>query len=160
VAKTLADRFDPSVLVEGDAFFAFLANGRIDPWLPEAHHQNEVVTDAAAAAAGRFACDVYTVVYDGIVGPWLLDRFIAAIGQVALHYAVLMPSEQRCVDRVRSRQGHGFTDVAATRHMYRQFAGADLDAGCVLNDPPDEPEAVADLIVARLASGSLLQPER
>jgi adenylate kinase family enzyme len=160
VAKALVARFDPSVLVEGDAFFDFLANGRIDPWLPEAHPQNQIVIAAAAAAAGRFAADAHTVVYDGIIGPWLLDRYVAAVGPVPLHHAVLMPSEQTCVDRVQSRRGHGFTDVAATRHMYRQFAGAGFDAGCVLADPPDEPEAVAGLIVARLESGALLQPRR
>lgn len=30
------------------------------------------------------------------------------------------------MDRVRSRTGHGLTDLAATRHMYRDFAGADI----------------------------------
>jgi dephospho-CoA kinase len=46
VARALADRFNPSVLVEGDAFFAFLASGRVDPWLPESQQQNEVVIRA------------------------------------------------------------------------------------------------------------------
>lgn len=44
VARLLAERFDPSVLVEGDAFFAFLARGVIAPWLPEADQQNTVTT--------------------------------------------------------------------------------------------------------------------
>jgi chloramphenicol 3-O-phosphotransferase len=55
VAKALADAADRSVLVEGDAFFAFLANGRIDPWLAGSYEQNTIVTEAAAAAALRFA---------------------------------------------------------------------------------------------------------
>ena len=33
VSRRLADSFDPSVLVEGDAFFGFLASGAIQPWL-------------------------------------------------------------------------------------------------------------------------------
>ena len=48
VAKLLAARFDPSVLVEGDAFFGFLARGAVPPWLPESNRQNHVVTEAAA----------------------------------------------------------------------------------------------------------------
>ena len=44
VSRILGGRFDPSVVVEGDAFFAFLASGAIPPWLPEANAENEVVT--------------------------------------------------------------------------------------------------------------------
>lgn len=53
--------------VEGDAFFAFLARGAIEPWLPESKEQNEVVTRAAASAAGRYAAGGYLTVYDGVV---------------------------------------------------------------------------------------------
>ena len=60
VAALLADRFLTSSLVEGDTFFAFLRRGFIPPWLPEAHHQNTAVVEAAARAAGLLAghCDV------------------------------------------------------------------------------------------------------
>src|SRR5262249_10993711 len=43
VARALAEKFEPSVLVAGDAFFAFLAGGATEPWLPAAHRQNEVL---------------------------------------------------------------------------------------------------------------------
>ena len=39
----VADRLDNCVLVTGDSFFGFLGSGRIDPWQPGAHHQNETV---------------------------------------------------------------------------------------------------------------------
>ena len=32
IAHMLAARFDPSVLVTGDRFFGFLANGFVEPW--------------------------------------------------------------------------------------------------------------------------------
>src|SRR5580765_6613460 len=80
VARLLADRFDPSVLVEGDAFFGFLATGAIEPWLPESNTQNEIVTEAAAAAAGRLARGEYTTVYDGVLGPCFLPTFLRATG--------------------------------------------------------------------------------
>src|SRR5262249_31550369 len=42
-ARILADSSGRSVLVAGDAFFASLARGAIEPWLPEAGPQNEIV---------------------------------------------------------------------------------------------------------------------
>jgi energy-coupling factor transporter ATP-binding protein EcfA2 len=156
VSRLLARELTPSALVEGDAFFAFLARGAVAPWLPEAHAQNEVVLGAAAAAAGRFVTGGVSVVYDGVVGPWSLPAFTAATGLAQLHYAVLLPSQERCVARVASRSGHGFTDASAARAMHRDFATAAVAARHVLADPPDEPAAVAAAVLERLAAGALL----
>jgi predicted ABC-type ATPase len=155
VARILADRVEPSVLVEGDSFFAFLARGAIPPWLPESNDQNVIVLQAAAAAAGRYASGGYLTVFDGVVGPWFLPTFATATGLACLDYLVLLPSLQRCVQRVETRQGHGFTDEAATRQMHREFARVDVDRRHLLLNPPDEPEDVADLAVAALSSGAL-----
>lgn len=84
VARAVAAAADHSALVEGDAFFAFLANGRIDPWLARSKEQNTIVIEAAAAAAGRFALGGYATVYDGVVGPWLLELFAKATGLESL----------------------------------------------------------------------------
>jgi adenylate kinase family enzyme len=124
VARLLAERFDPSVLVEGDAFYGFLRRGAVAPWLPDAHSQNTVVTQAAASAAGRYAAGGFTTIYDGVVGPWFLADFTTATGLNRLEYVVLLPSVEECLARVATRQDHGFTDEAATRHMHEQFATA------------------------------------
>lgn len=155
VARLLADRFDPSGLVEGDAFFAFLARGFVEPWRPESHTQNAVVTDASAAAAGRYAAGGYATVYDGVVGPWLLPAFAAAVGLAALDYVVLLPPVDQCVARVATRRGHGFTDEAATRKMHDEFARAEVDRRHVLVEPPETPEGVVDTVVAALDAGAL-----
>lgn len=152
VARILADRFEPSVLVEGDSFFAFLARGAIPPWLPEANDQNDIVIQASASAAGRYASGGYLTVYDGVVGPWFLPTFVTATGLACL---ILLPSLQRCVNRVGTRQGHGFTDETATRTMHNNFAQADVERRHLLLDPPDDPEDVADLVVAALSHGAL-----
>jgi predicted ABC-type ATPase len=154
LARALTDRFDPSVLVEGDAFFGFLARGAIAPWLPESNAQNEVVTRAAATAAGLFVSAGYTTVYDGVVGPWFLSTFAEATGLAELEYVVLLPSADRCVDRVATRQAHGFTDEAATRKMHDEFVSADIDARHVLVDPPDGVTALVDRVMALTARGS------
>jgi cytidylate kinase len=123
ISRLLADNMQRSVLVEGDLFFAFLAAGAIAPWLPESMEQNHVVGDAAAAATRRFMAD-YDTVYDGVIGPWDLDRFVRALGTNAIDYAILLPSVDVCVERVSNRTDHGFNDHSATRHMHGQFADA------------------------------------
>lgn len=158
VAALLVAAFTPAALVPGDAFFAFWTRGAIAPWLAAAHEQNEVVVRAAAAAAGTFAAGGCTVVYDGVVGPWFLPTFAATSTIEALHYVVLLPPLQQCLDRVATRLGHGFTDPDATRHMYADFAGAQVERRHVLADPPERPEEVAALVLERVADGTLLYP--
>ena len=110
---------------------------------------------AAASAAGRFAAGGYTVVYDGVVGPWFLPLFAAVTGLDGLSYVVLLPSEAESLARVAGRSGHGFTDPEATRRMHREFAAAEVDPRHVLADPDGPPSAVTKSIADRLAEGSL-----
>ncbi|MFI2366180.1 AAA family ATPase [Promicromonospora sp. NPDC019610] len=124
VCEALVDRWEPSVLVEGDAFFRFLRRGMIPPWLPESHAQNDTTTRAAAAAAGGFAAGGMVVVYDGVIGPWFLPTFARFAGVAALDYVVLLPPVEVCLRRVETRTGHGFTDLAAARHMHDDFVRA------------------------------------
>ena len=162
VAALLASRVEPSVLVAGDDFFGFLARGAIPPWLPASDRQNEVVTQAAGAAAGRFVAGGFETVYDGVVGPWFLPTFAAATGCDQLDYVVLLPTVEQCLDRVASRVGHGFTDAAATRRMHHEFAGADIDPRHVLvcgspeaSGAPECAESLADRIESARAAGAL-----
>lgn len=155
VAELLVACYEPSALVAGDSFFGFLARGAIAPWLPAAAAQNETVTEAAALAAGRLARGGITVIFDGVVGPWLLPAYAAMTGLDHLHYALLLPSEQLCLDRVGNRAGHGFTDPAATRHMHADFSQAPV-AGRHRIPLADRPESIARAIAERVADGSLL----
>ncbi len=154
VCALLAERFEPSVLIEGDAFFGFLKRGAIEPWLPESRQQNMVVTHASAAAAGRFAAGGFHTVFDGMVGPWFVDEFMSATALERLDYVILLPSEDVCVERVATRPNHGFTDEPATRHMHNEFASASVDGRHVMVDPPDDPGAVADLVLGALDQGT------
>src|SRR5918997_6739645 len=113
VAAPLADGVEPSVLMAGDDFFAFLPRGAIPPWRPGSDAQNETVTEAAGAAAGRFAAGGLATIYDGVVGPWFLPTFAAATGLDRLDYMILLPSVERCLERVATRIGHGFSDEPA-----------------------------------------------
>ena len=95
-AEGLVAHLDPSVLVQGDAFHWFLRCGAVEPWLPEAHHQNQVVTAAAARTAVDFAVGGYHTVFDGIVGPWFLAAFVEPCRDagVDLDYVVVAASRR------------------------------------------------------------------
>ncbi|MDX6301897.1 MAG: hypothetical protein QOF53_3111 [Nocardioidaceae bacterium] len=156
VAELLVEGFEPGSLVPGDVFFSFWRRGAIAPWLPEAHQQNEVALRAAAGTVGTFVSGGCTVVYDGVLGPWFLSMFARATGLPALHYVVLLPSLELCLERVATRRGHGFTDPAATRRMHDAFATAELPERHVLRDPPERPGDVAAEILDRLGAGTSL----
>ena len=157
VAQILAQRFELSALIAGDAFFAMIDRGYIDPWTEAARDQNEVVIAAAGAAAGRMAQGGYTVVFDGVIGPWFLKTFLTATGLREVHYVILLPHEHVCLERVKSRTGHGFTDQAATRHMYREFARAATSPLRAVRST-SAPETLATTITQLLKGGSLRVP--
>jgi predicted ABC-type ATPase len=153
VAALVADRLPRSVLVRGDAFFDFVHSGAIEPWRPESDAQNEVVTEAAAVATGRFARD-YATVFDGVIGPWFIEAFLRGTGLDALDYVVLLPDVEVCVARVKTRVGHGFRNEDAARRMHANFSGAEIDPRHLL-DNDTHPEAAADEIVERWNRGEL-----
>ncbi len=154
VAQILVEQLEPSVLVEGDAFFAMLRRGAIEPWLPESNDQNAAVTEAMARATGRFAI-AFETVFDGIVGPWFLPTFMAAADVDELDYVVLLPEVERCVQRVHDRIDHEFSDGPATRKMHAEFSGTDLDPRHVVT-LAGGPESLAAEVTRRRVSGSLV----
>jgi energy-coupling factor transporter ATP-binding protein EcfA2 len=157
VARVLSGLFSPSALVAGDQFLAFIDRGYIAPWIAAAHRQNEVVIEAAAAAAGRLAAGGYTVVYDGVLGPWFLETFSAAAGVDALHYVILLPPEQLCLERVRDRADHGFRDLEATRHMYAEFAQSAIDRRHVV-DSTEDAAVIASQVFQLVQAGLVSRP--
>src|SRR5690349_2251272 len=151
--------FEPSALIEGDAFFAFVRRGYIEPWKPESQQQNTAVVEAAAAATGRLSAYA-SVIYDGVIGPWFLPTFLALSGVTTLNYVVLLPPLDVCLSRVERRVGHGFTDLTATRQMYGQFATA-IDGLRVHVLPADMPEQeLAELIRNDTAAGRFRYPDK
>ena len=151
VARALADVYTPSALVVGDDFFAFLARGRIEPWLPQADAQNQTVLSAAAAACGRLA-ERFTVVYDGVLWPPYAALFSTNVGR-AFHYALLLPPLEVCLDRVRGRSDHPFSDQVAATDMWHSF---DSTKGSLPTlDALDPPQEVVAEIVGLVESGIL-----
>jgi cytidylate kinase len=157
VAKLVADRFEPSALVQGDVFFGFVARGYVDPWLAQSHEQNTVVTEATARATSVYARRGFTTVFDGMVGPWFLPTFLEQAEVGSVHYAVLLPSVETCVARVLARTDHGFREEAVTRQMHASFADGRVEARSVIDAEPD-PDPVAEEVLRRFSAGELAYP--
>jgi hypothetical protein len=111
-----------------------------------------VVIRASGAAAGQFARGGYEAVFDGVLGPWWLPTFFEATELDDLHYAVLLPSAERCVHNLATREGHG-NDEPGTRHMLDQFQRALIDPRHLLTDPPGSPEGTARELLSRYGQG-------
>lgn len=155
VSALVSARLTPSVLIRGDAFYRFLDQGVVAPWLPEATDQNRVVIRASGAAAGRFVSGGYETVFDGVLGPWWLPTFFDSTELEELHYAVLLPSADRCVQNVAAREGH--VDEPATRDMHAEFQSTltKLDPRHVLTDPLGNPDEIATEVLSRFHDGLL-----
>jgi adenylate kinase family enzyme len=120
VAPLLADHFDRSAVPPMDDFFHFIRRGRIAPFLPDAAQQNQVVTEVLAAAAARYAAQGYTVILDGIVGPWFLAIYLQAprSDDLGVHYIVLRPSSDVASARAVSRRPDQLTDPEPVAGLY------------------------------------------
>ena len=122
VATLITDGWDLSIHLRADYFWdEFIRNGFLRPWTPESHEQNTTVIRAITAAAVEYANGGYSVVVDGIVGPWfvkLLTETFASHG-VVWHYAILLPTSDVTLERSHSRS-KTITQEALDK-MYGEF---------------------------------------
>lgn len=159
VAPRLADAFPASVHLHADDFWAFLRRGAIPPYLPAAQRQNEVVVRVLADAAFGYAAGGYTVILDGIVGPWFLDPFRerAKATGIELHYTVLRPDEETTVTRATGRTAAtALTDAASVRHMHEQFADLGAFEEHVLDSSAMSAADTAAWVLDRVRDGRLV----
>lgn len=154
VSAALASGCERGVHLESDWFFRSIRSGFVAPWLPDAHTQNAAVMDVAADAAAAYADAGYTVVWDGIVVPWFLERVAGRLGarNIGLQYLVLRPSRVTASERVLRR---GDTvETTGAEAMYHQFADLGEFESHVVSS--DEPAArVIEACTAALVDGSL-----
>ncbi|MCY3578783.1 MAG: ATP-binding protein, partial [bacterium] len=91
MSAALASDYERGVHLESDWFYRSIRSGFVAPWLPDAHSQNAAVMVAAADAAAAYADAGYSVVWDGIVGPWFLDQVARRLEarEIGVQYLVL-----------------------------------------------------------------------
>ncbi|TMK66689.1 MAG: ATP-binding protein [Actinobacteria bacterium] len=146
VARDLAQRFDPAVYIESDWFFHAIVTG------------NAVVMRAVADVAARFALGGYTVVVDGIVGPWFVPVFRGTLEPlgITLHYAVLQAAAGVTLSRARNREGLADAEVIAQLHA--QFADLGEFTNYAVDTDERDVTTTVEGVSSRLREGSLRLP--
>jgi predicted kinase len=149
IARILADQRSPSVHLHSDDFWHFIRQGRIAPYLPQAHQQNTVVINVLAGAAGAYAAGGYYVIVDGVIGPWFIEEFrtASATSTDRLHYVVLRPDEATTLLRATGRAGSALIDPEPVRSLHRQFAELGDYERHALDSTRLSPQATADLLI-------------
>lgn len=161
VARLLADAYEPSVHLHTDDFWHYIRRGAIAAYLPEAHRQNEVVVGVLARAAFGYAAGGYTVVVDGIVGPWFLDSYREVRDEtgVPMQYVVLRPDQDTTVLRATTRRGeHALTVPEPVRSLHRQFSGLGELEAHVVDSTGWTAEDTAARVLAGLRAGVYALP--
>jgi predicted kinase len=125
-ARTIAATYAKAVHLHTDDFWEFIASGYVAPYLPESDPQNHTVVRVIAAAAFTFASGGYTVLVDGVVGPWMLDHYRRAAQEhisIALDYIVLRPSRAVSLARAQARSApDALVEESPINALYDQFS--------------------------------------
>ena len=121
VSRYLADAEPKSAHVESDYFFRFVRSGFIAPYKREAHVQNAQLMDIISDAVAGYAQGGYVAFWDGIVGPWFLERIAGRLKETGLreHYLVLRPPREVTIERVRTRDRN--LKLSGIETMFDQF---------------------------------------
>ena len=156
VAQLLAGSLPSSVHLHSDDFWRYIQRGRIAPYLPQAHWQNQIVIGALAQAAFAYAAGGYQVICDGIIGPRFIDVFraTAATRSIPFHYVILRPDQATALRRAVSRSDHALTDPEPIRSLHHQFTNIGAFERHVLDSSQLSAQATADAVLRGLAEGT------
>ncbi len=153
VASAVADEFEQSAVISGDAFFNFLHKGKIPPWLPASHQQNAMAIEATINAAAHYATNGWTIALEGIFGPWFLPTVAHGAAGFDLHYLVLQAPLETCLERFKQREPESDTDVVEI--MHGQFMNAGINARHLVDADRPTP-AIAEDVLGRVFQRSTL----
>lgn len=146
LSRELALLADQGLHVVSDTFYKFPVRP-LDPTTPESQRQNTSIMRALGRAADAFAEDGYSVVIDGVIGPWLLPVLVRELSpHVLLEYVVLQVALEQALARVRQREGQGRS--AGVVHMHRAFSDLGQLEHCTLDTSAASPEEVISAFLA------------
>jgi predicted kinase len=163
VARLVADRFERAACVESDWFWTTIVRGFVFPWLADADEQNRAVLGACAAAVAELSRGGYTVVVDGIIGPWYLDLVTERLRTAGadVHYIILRPGLDVTLRRATARAGDervpghpALVDEGPIRLMWEQFRDLGPHERHLLDSTTLDPAETADRVWRRFTTGT------
>jgi len=161
VSPLVARRFDRAACVEADWFFTTIAHGFVPPWLPAADAQNHTLLRACAAAAAALATGGYTVVMEGVLGPWNLDLITDELtpSGADVYYVVLRPPLDVVLARALSRQDAmpgvpALREKGPLRQLWEQFQDLGRYEGHVIDTGDLDADDTAALVVSTFVAGT------
>ena len=125
IARALADTAGrPTVHLATDLFYVAIRKGFVQPFLPGAAKQNEVVLDVIVDAMIGYSKGGYDVIVDGIVGPWSLPQFARGATEAGreLSFVVLRPALDETLARAVVREGRELKASGPIKGLYGAFA--------------------------------------
>ena len=150
-SKELVKGIEKSVLIETDHFFDYL-NDPIDPSISAAKAQNETVISAYAAATNAYRKGGYTVILEGVIGPWLFPILVPVLGR--FDYFLLHTTLDTVKRRVASRSSTHLS-VGKVERMHPQFENALSSVALhVIDTEHSGPADVAMMILKKVEEGS------
>jgi adenylylsulfate kinase-like enzyme len=136
----------PTSYIEGDMFWAYIANGGVRTKRENFH----TIMRSMTAAALPFARSGFTVLLDFSTPPHFLRTVRAILRDIPFDYAVIRPSIQTCAYRAAGRSEGTIDDYEPYRHFYSLFEGVQ---GAICDDLAT-PEEVAHHVHAGLSAGA------
>ena len=122
--RRLADTAERSTVhLATDLFYVAIRKGFVQPFLPDAAKQNEVVIAVIVDAMIGYAKGGYDVIVDGIVGPWSLPQFASAARGTGfeLSFVVLRPTFEETLARAVAREGKELKASGPIKGLYGAF---------------------------------------
>lgn len=160
IAGALAQRYEKAVHLHTDDFWHAIVSGGVAPFEPAAEQQNHTVVDVVAGAAYTYAGGGFVTVVDGVVGPWMLDHYLAQARRrpdLPLHYVVLRPAREIALRRAQNRTAAAaLIDPAAILTMWDQFADLGGLETHVLDTSEQEPATSSQVVAAAVESQRFL----
>jgi chloramphenicol 3-O-phosphotransferase len=164
VCEAMCERYDRTVHIETDEFFAAIRMGRINPMHKESDRQNRMVTRAAARAATAYAQELFAVFIDGVIGPHLLPIYLEELkpAGVAVQFVLLMPPAEITLARVAPRPSDRQMIEREHRELHRQFSEHGAFAGYTIDNSDLTAQQTADLVMEACGRGDCLvwSPDR
>ena len=159
VATLVAEYFTPSVVIEGDALWAHVVRGFIEPWEKDSDPQNRSLFRASLAAAARLTSSGYATVLSGHVGPSFLDIMRQELVglRAPVRYVVLRPSLEECLAhcverRSDPRHAGALGDETIIRHLYRTYSNLEAFERHVLDTSGLTTQEAASVVIEELES--------